>query len=85
HPVLSTDGRWLALALADGVATNIWAMATDDGTMRRITDFGYRPTFISRRVSWSPDGRFLYAALSEGDSDIVLLDGLPVVAKRAPR
>jgi hypothetical protein len=44
--------------------------------MRRITDFGDRATFMTRRVSWSPDGRYIYAAVSEGDADIVSLDGL---------
>ena len=28
------------------------------------------------RIDWSRDGRFIFAALGEGDSDIVLLDGL---------
>jgi hypothetical protein len=27
-------------------------------------------------VSWSSDGRFLLAAVGEGDADIVLLEGL---------
>ncbi len=76
HPVISPDGRWLALPLVDGTTTNIWAVSTADGTMRRITDFDDRATFITRRVSWSPDGRFIYAAVSEGDADIVLFDGL---------
>jgi Tol biopolymer transport system component len=76
HPVISPDGRWLALPLTDGVATNIWALSTADGTLRQITDFGNRPTFITRRVSWAPDGHSIYAAVSEGDADIVLFDGL---------
>ncbi|HEY3204943.1 MAG TPA: protein kinase [Thermoanaerobaculia bacterium] len=76
QPVISPDGRWLALPLTDGVTTNIWALSTTDGVIHRLTDFGHRPTFISRRVSWSPDGRSIYAAVSEGDSDIVLIDGL---------
>jgi Tol biopolymer transport system component len=76
HPVISFDGKWLALPLTDGVTTNIWSVATADGAMRPLTDFGHRPTFISRRVSWSPDNHFIYAAVSEGDADIVLLEGL---------
>jgi len=76
HPTISPDGRWLALPLADGVATNIWAISTEDGAMRRITDFGDRATFVTRRVSWSPDSRYIYAAVSEGDADIVSLGGL---------
>ena len=31
---------------------------------------------IARRVSWSPDNKFLYAAVADTDADIVLLDGL---------
>jgi len=53
----------------------------DGGTLRerrcvRLTDFGRRPTFITRRLSWSSDGRFVFAAVGEGDADVVLLDGL---------
>jgi hypothetical protein len=40
-----------------------------------VTDFGDRPVFIARRVSWSADGRSIIAAIGEGDADIVLLDG----------
>ncbi len=76
HPVVSPDGKWLAVTLSDGVATNIWALSTADGSMRRLTDFGTRPTFIARRVSWSADGRFIYAAVGEGDADVVMLEGL---------
>ena len=76
NPALSPDGQWLAQALTDGFATNIWALSTTTGTWRQITDFGDRPTFIARRVSWSSDGRFVLAAVGDGDADIVLLDGL---------
>jgi len=31
---------------------------------------------IARQVSWSPDGKFIYAAVVETDADIVLLDGM---------
>ena len=76
HPVLSPDGRWLALPLTDGFATNVWALATSDGSLRQLTDFGQRPTYIARRVSWASDGKAIYAALGEGDADVVLLRGL---------
>ena len=76
HPVISPDGNWLALPLTDGFATNIWALPTSGGPLRQLTDFGQRPTFIARRVSWSADGRFIFAALGEGDADVVLLRGL---------
>jgi len=75
NPALSPDGKWLAQALTDGVATNIWALAASTGEWRQITDFGKRPTFIARRVSWSSDGRSILAAVGEGDADVVLLDG----------
>jgi Tol biopolymer transport system component len=73
HPVMSPDGAWLALPLADGVTTNLWAVSTADGAFRALTDFGTRPTLITRRLSWSSDGRFIYAAVDEGDADVVLL------------
>ena len=52
------------------------ALVIDSGEWRQITDFGDRPTFIARRVSWSSDGRSIFAAVGEGDSDVVLLEGL---------
>ena len=51
-------------------------MATARGAWHQVTDFGDRPTFIARRVSWSSDGESILAAVGEGDADIVLLDGL---------
>jgi len=76
NPALSPDGKWLAQALTDGFTTNIWALSTTTGEWRQITDFDERATFIARRVSWSADGRAILAAVAEGDSDIVLLEGL---------
>jgi Tol biopolymer transport system component len=76
NPALSPDGQWLALPLTDGHTTNVWALSTATGEWRQVTDFGDRATFIARRVSWSPDGKFIFAAVGEGDTDIVLLDGL---------
>jgi serine/threonine protein kinase len=76
NPAMSPDGQWLAMPLTDGLTTNIWAMSTKTSEWRQITDFGARAIFIARRVSWSPDGNSLLAAVGEGDSDIVLLDGL---------
>ena len=75
-PELSPDGKWLAQALTDGATTNLWALSTTTCEWRQITDFGERTTFIVRRVSWSSDGSSLLAAVGEGDSDIVLLEGL---------
>ena len=76
HPVISRDGKWLVAPLDDGLGTNIWVVSTADGKLKRITDFGQRRTFIARRVSWSSDGKWLFAAVGEGDSDIVQMDGL---------
>jgi WD40 repeat protein len=81
NPALSPDGKWLAQALTDGVTTNVWALSTTTGEWRQITEFGERPTFIARRVSWSSDGRSILAAVGEGDSDIVLLEGLTNVGR----
>ncbi len=76
HPVVSKDGKWLVVPLDDSAGTNLWDISTGDGKLRRITDFGARHTFIARRVSWSADGKWVYAALGEGESDIVQMDGL---------
>jgi Tol biopolymer transport system component len=81
NPALSPDGKWLAQALTDGFTTNLWALSTTTGEWRQITDFGDRATFIVRRVSWSSDGRAILAAVAEGDSDIVLLEGLTNVRR----
>jgi eukaryotic-like serine/threonine-protein kinase len=81
NPVLSPDGKWVAQALTDGFTTNLWALSTTTGEWRQITDFGERATFIARRVSWSSDGRSILAAVAEGDSDIVLLEGLTNVGR----
>ena len=76
NPTLSPDGKRIAMPLTDGFSTNIWALSTSTGEWRQITDFGGRPTFIARRVSWSWDGRSILAAVAEGDADIFRLDGL---------
>ena len=75
-PVISHDGKWLALPLNDEFGTNIWVMSTEDGRLRRVTDFAPKRTFIARRLSWSSDDRYIFAAVGEGDADIVLLNGL---------
>jgi Tol biopolymer transport system component len=73
---LSHDDKWLALPLNDTYGTNIWLISTADGKLRQLTDFGEQRTFIVRRVSWSSDDKFIFAAVAEGQADIVLLDGL---------
>jgi Tol biopolymer transport system component len=76
HPVISRDGKELAVPLDDGLGTNIWVVSTADGKTKRITDFSQKRTFIARRLSWSSDGKWVFAAVGEGDSDIVQMDGL---------
>ena len=76
QPVLSPDGKWLAVLLTDGPSTDIWVQPTAGGSMRRITDFGRQATFITRRVSWSSDGHSIYAAVGQGEADIVLLSNM---------
>jgi Tol biopolymer transport system component len=72
---LSPDDRWLAVPLKDGGTTNLWVISTADGSFRKITDFN-RPTLIARQVSWSPDGKFIYAAVVDIDADIISFDGM---------
>ena len=76
QPVLSHDDKWLALLLDDGPGTNVWVLSTSDGKQRRVTDFGKYRVFIARRLSWSSDDKFLFAAVGTGDADIVQLDAL---------
>jgi Tol biopolymer transport system component len=74
--VASPDDRWLASPLVDGATTNLWLLPTGGGEMKRVTDFGDRSVEIARSISWSADGRHLYAAIADIETDIVLLDGL---------
>jgi Tol biopolymer transport system component len=76
NPTLSPDEKWLAQPLIDGASTNLWLISAADGSMRRITDFGDRAVVIARRVSWSRDSRFIYAAVAEIDADVVVLRNL---------
>ena len=76
HLALSTDGQAIALGLADGATSNLWVLSTADGSWRQVTDFGEQPTLIVRQVSWSPDGKYLYAAICKYNGDIVMFDGL---------
>ena len=72
---LSPDDRWLAVPLKDAGTTNVWAISTADGSFRQITDFK-RPTLIARQVSWSPDGKFIHAAVVDIDADIISFNGM---------
>ena len=74
--VMSPDGRYLATSLIDGATCNLWVLPTSGGPMTPVTDFGERSVVIARSVSWSADSQFLYAAVADVQTDIVLLDGL---------
>ncbi len=76
QPVVSHDGKWLALMLADGFTTNIYLLSTRGGPLRQITNFGNAATDIARRVSWSADSRHIYAAVARSDADVVVLSNL---------
>jgi len=76
HPVISRNGKWLVMPLDDSLGTNIWVASTADGKLRQITDFGQKRTFIARRISWSSDDKSVFAAVGEGDADIVQMDQL---------
>ena len=41
-----------------------------------------RATFIAQRASWSSDGRFVFAAVGDGDADIVMLERLVQPARK---
>jgi hypothetical protein len=74
--VLAPNERDLATSLIDGGTTNLWLVPTDGGPMKPVTDFGERSVVIARSVSWSADSQFIYAAVADVQTDIVLLDGL---------
>jgi Tol biopolymer transport system component len=76
HAFPSPDGKSLAMPLLDGSTTNLWTLSTDGGEWRKVVDFGSRNVIIARRIAWSRDGQFLYASVSDVDSDIVMLAGL---------
>jgi Tol biopolymer transport system component len=75
HYDLSPNDEWLATPLKDGGTTNIFIISTEDGRIEPVTDFQQRATMIARQVCWSSDSKFIFAAVLETDSDIVLLEG----------
>jgi hypothetical protein len=64
------------MPLIDGSTTNLWALSTTGRGWRQLTDFRPRNVVIARRIGWARDGRSIYAALSEVDSDVVMVLGL---------
>ncbi|HEX5108834.1 MAG TPA: protein kinase [Vicinamibacterales bacterium] len=73
---LSNKNDMLAMPLVDGQTGNIWGLPAAGGPMRRLTDYGNRSVLIARRVAWSQDDRFIYAAVADVNSDVVALDNL---------
>ena len=73
---ISPDGTRLAMPLRDGSTSNLWTLDPATSEWRQVTDFKMRNVIIARRIAWSRDGASLYAAVSEIDSDIVLLTGM---------
>jgi serine/threonine protein kinase len=73
---VSPDGRWLATPLVDGSTTNLWALSTDSGQWKKLTDFGQTNVMIARRIAWARDGRSLYASVAQLDADVVRLVGV---------
>lgn len=74
--VISPDGKWLATLLRGHNADEIWAIPTAGGEPRRLTDFGDRHTILARRVSWSADSKYIFAAVGEEDADIISMTNL---------
>jgi hypothetical protein len=64
------------MPLVDGSTTNLWALSTETGEWRKLTDFGQTNVMIARRIGWARDGRSLYASVSQLDADIVRLVGV---------
>src|SRR5262249_47195290 len=68
----SPDGRWLAMPLLDGDTTNLWVLSTAGGELKQVTDFGSRSIEIARSIAWSADSRYVYAALAELETDLIV-------------
>jgi hypothetical protein len=62
--------------MPDGATENLWARPTGGGEMKQLTDFGARTVVISPQIAWSRDGKYVYAAVADVDSDIVMFSGL---------
>jgi len=76
HTRPSPDGTRLALPMLDGPTTNVWMIPVDGTPMYAATDFSAEPVLIVRRIDWSPDSKFVVAALAQRNADIIVLDGL---------
>ena len=76
HPVISKDGKWLVMPLDDrhgnqhlGGVNHGWKAEADHG-------FWSEAHIHRAAISWSSDGKWVFAAVGEGDADIVQMDGL---------
>jgi Tol biopolymer transport system component len=59
-----------------GATTCAPAPTIAESDWRKLLDFGMRNVAIAGRTARSKDGKYLYAAISDIDSDIVMLSGL---------
>ena len=62
-PVLSPDGRRVAVAIRDGDRTDIWIKSVDGGLATRLTGEQHRTNL---EPAWSPDGRWVSYIASPG-------------------
>lgn len=74
--VLAPSEKWLAASLTDREPVTSGRCRPRAARSAKSPNLGERPILIARRISWSPDSKFIYAAVAETDADIVLLDGL---------
>jgi Tol biopolymer transport system component len=79
------DGPSVLLAVVAGdrvpvIPTQLVPTLSPDGSALAMAlldgDTANRSVLIARRVAWSPDSRYLYAAVADIESDIVLFEGL---------
>jgi TolB protein len=67
-PAFSPDGRWLAFAMRDGTATDVFVSPASGGAPVRLTSVG-----TARAPVFSPDGTLLaYLAIAPGESSFDL-------------
>jgi len=77
RPTLSPDGRSLAVALFQSIATDVWVRSLDRGVASKLADRGASPV-------WSPDGDTVAFAVLGSDISVGPADGsrLPQVRYR---
>ncbi|MFW5950874.1 MAG: BamA/TamA family outer membrane protein [Gemmatimonadota bacterium] len=81
-PVLSPDGRWVALiSERDLFSINVFVADVETGEIvRRLTSTDREPhfdalNFLETAGAWSPDGRyFVYVVVDDGDNELRIAD-----------